>query len=123
MKVPFGKHKGRDLREVPDDYLAWMFDLTDLRPSLAAAVKAEFYRRFPQKAPGAGARQPNDSGRATYGRSTMVVPSELRPVAEELITAGLKVLARKYHPDAGGNHEAMVRTNEVARLLRNLAGA
>lgn len=26
MKLDFGKHKGKDIEEVPDDYLLWILD-------------------------------------------------------------------------------------------------
>ena len=40
------------------------------------------------------------------------------PIAEALITAGYRVLAKTYHPDQGGTHEQMTRLNLVVEHLR-----
>jgi hypothetical protein len=42
-------------------------------------------------------------------------------IAEELIGAGVKQLARRYHPDAGGTHEQMIAVQVAADALRHAA--
>jgi hypothetical protein len=43
--LPFGKHKGRPLADVPTDYLRWVLRETKLSARLAAAVRAELASR------------------------------------------------------------------------------
>jgi len=42
--MPFGRHRGRPLSEIPADYLAWLCTL-DLREPLRSAVAEEVARR------------------------------------------------------------------------------
>lgn len=44
MKMPFGKFKGEDIEDIPEDYLVWLQDKTDIadtRPALADEVEAQ----------------------------------------------------------------------------------
>jgi len=44
--MPFGKHRGKPVSELPDDYLEWLSDpARQLRGPLAGAVAAEVARR------------------------------------------------------------------------------
>ena len=45
MQMPFGKHKGEYLSDLPYDYLAWLLDLDNLRPLLRRAVEEEWAAR------------------------------------------------------------------------------
>jgi hypothetical protein len=104
--MPFGRFKGFLLSDIPNWYLSWLAGLDDLREPLASAVEREFRRRHneeePEPAAPAGAACPDPR------------------VADELVTAGFKSLARKYHPDMGGSHESMLAVNRVAEWLRAL---
>ncbi len=104
-RMPFGKYRDWWLCEVPADYLAWLARLPDLQRPLRAAVDAELQRRRPREA-----------------RSTPPPrPSGLHPsarICDELISAGLRQLARRYHPDAGGSHESMVGVTLAADWLK-----
>jgi len=40
MRMPFGRHQGKDLAELSDRYLAWLAGL-DLYPPLSDAVRCE----------------------------------------------------------------------------------
>jgi len=91
--MPFGRHKGRRLSELPDDYLEWLQALDDLREPLRAAVADEAQRRRPL-----GAR-PNPR------------------VVEDLIARGQRSLAKSAHPDTGGTHEAMLGVRVAADWL------
>ena len=106
-RMPFGKYRGMVLEELPDSYFLWLVTL-DLREPLASAVSREAARRGMR-----GSRRPE-------------LPLVDRDVAEELVGAGVRSLARKYHPDAGGRHETMTAVNVAAewlrRQLRGLAG-
>jgi hypothetical protein len=105
MKMPFGKHKGEPLAALPDGYLDWLVTI-DLRPRLRAAVWNEIRRREDAAA-----------GRA-QGSSSLTCPEPR--VARELVGAGLRSLARRYHPDAGGSHEDMIRVTACADWLRGV---
>ena len=97
--MPFGKHRGQ-LRALPRDYLNWLTTI-DLRPWLREAVDREMDHRE--------AEEPRPS------RPRLQTPK----LAEELITAGTRQLARRYHPDAGGSHEQMLSVNAAADWLRS----
>jgi hypothetical protein len=43
--LPFGKHRGRDLRDVPLSYLRWAIGTCDLDPWTRQHVQAELQRR------------------------------------------------------------------------------
>jgi Putative quorum-sensing-regulated virulence factor len=44
--LPFGKHRGQALRDVPTHYLRWLVaNATDLRPELREAVESELESR------------------------------------------------------------------------------
>jgi hypothetical protein len=102
-RMPFGKHRGCALSELPGDYLAWLGSLPDLRDPLRSAVRSEQARRLVHP----------DAGPAT-------MPPELRAVAVELVGAGHRALARRYHPDVGGDTTRMRQTNLAAEALRSL---
>jgi hypothetical protein len=100
--MPFGRFRGLPVEDLPDTYLQWLCTL-DLRPPLLYAVQGEAARRgIIPVAPLAGA--------------------SLRRLAEALIGAGLRSLARTLHPDVpGGSHEGMSAANHVADHLRQYA--
>ena len=43
--MPFGKHKGKTLRDIPLDYLLWLTENIELRYPLEAAVMKEIKSR------------------------------------------------------------------------------
>src|SRR5262245_41818679 len=43
--MPFGKHKGRPVRDLDTGYLRWALKECDLKPQLYDAVKSELRRR------------------------------------------------------------------------------
>jgi hypothetical protein len=98
MDMPFGRHYGLPVNDLPDAYLAWLLTI-DLREPLRAVVIAEAELRglllhpAPPTAP-------------------------LRDVAEQLVTAGLHALARRHHPDLGGDLATMQDLNAAADWLR-----
>jgi len=52
-------------------------------------------------------------------REAALVILHLRPTAPpELVDAAYRCLARLHHPDAGGDHDAMLRLNQALEVLR-----
>jgi hypothetical protein len=45
LTMPFGKHKGAAIRELPDAYLTWILENLDLKGGLFRALSEEFERR------------------------------------------------------------------------------
>ena len=43
-KIPFGKHKGSNINEIPDDYLAWLEGIA--KDELKQECLKEIVRRF-----------------------------------------------------------------------------
>lgn len=100
MNMPFGKYRGVEIADLPDDYLSWLKGL-DLREPLRTAVEIEWRSR----------QQPRGTMKA------LAVP--VRTMAEEMVRVGYRTLAHLHHPDHGGNSEAMVRVNLAAEALRD----
>jgi hypothetical protein len=100
MRMPFGQHKGLPLEQLPNDYLDWLVSLQNLRKKLRVGVDAELERRlFLQDHPGC-----------------------INPrLVDEIVGAGLRSLARKYHPDSGGSTERMQAVNVCADWIKSQA--
>lgn len=105
--MPWGKFRGQLLSEVESSYLVWCLERADaLTLDLHDAIVAELGRRFspPPSSPMPTRRQP--------------CPDPV--LATDLIGAGFKVLAKKAHPDAGGDTRQMQNVNAVADWLRGV---
>lgn len=109
-RMPFGKHKGLLLSELPDGYLGWLFEQADLNGWLASAVEQEYWRRFPP---------PEDP---VKWASVEALPPVIRSVCSKIVEAGYRQLALKNHPDRGGDEAAMKAINNAADFLRALFG-
>lgn len=98
MRMPFGLHKGKPLSALPDDYFEWLLSNIDLREPLRSAVVTEAARR-------------NGQPHSTPHHRPPI------PVLLEIVAAGRRSLAAKYHPDKGGDLETMKAVNIAADLL------
>ena len=99
--MPFGKHEGVPLHDLPWTYLQWLSEqewIHTKRPTLAAAIRAELALRD--------------------GLAVPVVPARV----VELIEGGFRATAMKHHPDHGGSNEAMREVIERYRKMER-AGA
>jgi hypothetical protein len=97
MMLTSGKFKGRRVEDLSDAYLLALLASAVPEPLRTAVVAEAIARGLP------------------------VTPRPLRPVravAEELIGVGLRVLARRHHPDAGGDVLAMQNVTAAAAWLR-----
>jgi len=98
MQMPFGRHEGRDIGDLPDSYLRWLMSI-EMRQPLLAEVEYEWHERRR-----AHERQ---SRRQTAGQLVATVdPDKWR-----------RRMAARFHPDHGGRTRDMQIVNEGHRLL------
>jgi len=109
LTIPFGKFKGKRVKDLPDSYLSWLCDQDWLREPLLSAVTEEYDRRCHERA--------ND--RCYQPR---LLPVAVSQVAESIVSVGYRQLSRKLHPDVGGSHEEMLALNAAADWLRRVVG-
>lgn len=103
--MPWGKHKGTPLEEVPTDYLVWVAGQRPIRPGwLRGAVDDELRRRRTKRAGTTNQRQQSDQ------QTGVVVADAIRRVFNRLALA--------HHPDRGGSDERMRVVNEAHQMLR-----
>ena len=102
--MPFGKYKGAALSALPLDYLRWLVSLDDLREPLKGTVIAELLARH-------------------HAVQLPLLPCPDPPLAVRVIGAGRRVLAKKLHPDTGGNHQDFLRPGAVTEWLETVVGS
>src|ERR1700739_2734609 len=106
-RMPFGRFRGTPITDLPSWYLRWLDNLPDLRDPLASAVRVEVERRTAEEE-----TEPEPEPEPTY-RPDDACPNP--KLADELIGAGVRSLARRYHPDViGGSNERMRDVNLTA---------
>jgi hypothetical protein len=102
--MPFGKHRGQPLTDIPTSYLAWAVRTCDLSEWLREAVVAELKRR--------GVR---------CGDPASDAPPAAAPVKwDGLVSRWYRELTLKWHPDKGGTKEAMQAVNDAHDGLRKM---
>ena len=92
MILQFGKYKGYDISNIPEDYLDWLISTTQKTLSDYKEEKAR--REYMQEAS--------------------------LPWVERVIQAGYRSLAMQHHPDHGGNTEDMRQINAAHEKLKQL---
>jgi hypothetical protein len=98
MIINFGKYKGKRLEDVPLDYLAWVLNTcTNASPYLREEIRRIL---------------------AAEAESTAKQQDAL--CSPGLVSQWYRQLAREYHPDHGGTHEAMKAVNRGRELLLHL---
>jgi hypothetical protein len=104
--MPFGKHKGVDIKLVPIDYLQWLLK-SDIQ-WIHDDVRAEIKRR------GFGDRKASSS----FGSSSSSPgPSSSKPL--KIATDIYRKLALKWHPDRNkGSSDPMKAINDFMDLLK-----
>lgn len=109
QRMPFGKHRGRLLSDLPADYLAWLASI-DLKPFLRAAVRDELSRRGHRWHRG-GDDDPEDI------RERYPPPVDWQAV----VGRARRELALVHHPDRGGDGAVMTGINialdKIAQLM------
>src|SRR5437773_1272554 len=98
--MPFGKHKGAYLTELPDEYLTWICPNIELRAPLKGALESEMRRRL-----------------RTVTTTTITIDPKDVVIMREIVDRGVRAAAKVHHPDAGGDSSVMVRVNAIAHKL------
>jgi len=92
MILQFGKHKGRDIRDVPEDYLRWIIQQQE-------KTLAEYHDELAR-------RNALQDARLSW--------------AERLVQAGFRALASQHHPDHGGDNESMRQVMAAHEKLKEM---
>ena len=110
--MPFGKHEGELLEDIPTAYLRWLFGLDNLYPDLRADVAKELDARE-----GAGGNHRRGRVRPVPGGNGVT------PDVEGIMRTWWRQLCLDYYPDRGGDTKVMQALNDAhERLQRLLAG-
>jgi hypothetical protein len=117
--MPFGRYKGLEVYELPTDYLDWLWSNVTLWGNLEYDVERELRDRGRGRRKRGRDRENCGRRRATADSLTVSVKPADTDLLCELIDAGYRALAKKHHPDTGGEAEAMRRLNRLAEELRN----
>jgi hypothetical protein len=120
MNMPFGKYAGRPIKDLPDGYLQWL-SKRDISCGLRAAVDDEVRNRSGRNHDGSGHRYQSQDQRSddrAHGVS-ISIPADHLALVNDIVHEGFRALAKKQHPDAGGDTRQMQILNGVANLLRS----
>ena len=101
IRMPFGKHKGEELGNIPDDYLFWCLDhCTSMSPSLRKAIERHLNYEPLSQANG------------------LLLDDDI----STLVRTWYRDLAKRWHPDNGGSTDAMKAVNDAHDSLRKTLG-
>lgn len=89
MRMPFGKFKGLELADLPDEYLDWLMGLVDLRDPLRMGVEQEAQRREQR------------------------LSAEARVLADMIVTVGYQRLTKHYNDEEG--RQMLCEAREILR--------
>lgn len=107
--MPFGKHRGHRLVDVPTDYLLWCLrECSSMKPWTRDAIRREVDRR--------------QYGRREEERRTSSSSSSSSPPVQwaAVIQTWYRELSMRWHPDRGGTNEAMAAINDARQRLEQL---
>ena len=90
-EMPFGKHKGTCIDQLPASYIEWILENTDVDGWLRQQLEKSYEFQL-------------------YGGTNNGDPSHV-------IKSAYQTSAKKWHPDKGGTHEAMIAVNEFHELI------
>jgi Putative quorum-sensing-regulated virulence factor len=117
MQMPFGKHRGEELEDLPEDYIHWLVTEFDgLRPYLRQRLEEELQKREEEDR----ARRQQRKNQSRASTSNGGPPPHLKNWVEEIVRRGYRATSFKAHPDQGGSNEAMKELNEAKAWLEKL---
>jgi hypothetical protein len=103
---PFGKHKGRDIGDVPSDYLVWCLDNMDWLDPGHEKFNKTLWEIIRQRL-----NLPTDLPKV----DEQVKPREAPIKSDEKLRRTLKTwyasMSRRFHPDLGGSAKEMIVVN------------
>lgn len=99
-RMPFGKHKGRLIPDIPTNYLRWLIREVDLDDDLREAVRDVL------------------DGRRQHTQPTYPPPADWSGIIKQWYGE----MTKRYHPDRSGDVRQMQAINHAAERLRELAG-
>ena len=106
IRMPFGKHKGVPVGEIPTDYLAWA--LTVAKPWLRPHIEAEL------------ARQGYDTDDKPPMLRRLTLSNPELELAEKIVHRGFRALSPDFHPDRNGDHESFIDLQRVKDAVLQL---
>jgi hypothetical protein len=104
--MPWGKHKGQDLADVPESYLQWALENAEaMSPTLREAIRARL--GLPPTPPD--------------GQAVAAVVGKVHDVLRDVY----RKMSMRFHPDRGGSTAAMAAINHmndclIEAMTRNL---
>jgi hypothetical protein len=104
--MPWGKFRGWLLTDITSSYLCWVLESAEYAsPVLRAAIQDVLQTRFgsPTSAP------PPPPRRGACPDTSL---------ASEIVSAGVRTLAKRHHPDVGGDTATMQKLNATADWLK-----
>jgi hypothetical protein len=114
--MPFGQYKGWEIEKRPNSYLRWLLRTVLLSRWLHDAVSEEYRRRADQY--DSRDHHQDRTPPPAAGPGIRLRPDEV-PLAQRVFDAGYRSVARRIHPDVGGDVNEMARLNALADSVRN----
>ncbi len=105
MRMTFGKYKGIPVRDIPSNYLEWLWFEVELREPLRTYVAIELQERSEREAG-------EDYSCGASGAPAGIYPGRVKSI--------YRALAVKWHPDRGGTTSAMQAINEFYEELKQI---
>lgn len=112
VRVPFGKHRGALLTNLPEDYLMWLCNPSGPDENFVKRNKLFFdlaHKEWNRRLKG--------DPIAPKGKE---LTDSMRKFLPDLVDAGCKVMAQRHHPDKGGSEEDMKNLLALRAYLKGL---
>ncbi len=106
--MPFGRHSGAEISQLPDNYLAWLGSI-ELRAQLREAVSAEINARA--------------IGETASAEIVLRLEPEHVQIVRHVVNLGYKAASRQCHPDVvgGTGHDMKVLNAAISDLREQLS--
>lgn len=124
VTMPFGKWKGYELDEIPEDYLEWCLDQDWLQSYLRVAINDVMgYSNPPPRSPPPRSPPPPPPPPAPPRIEYVKIPSIAQSDADKMLAImkkWLRLSAKYAHPDRGGNDGDMREINSFHDGLKTV---